>query len=66
MYVAKHNSLKQASQIIAEDDLIQNIQYIEHTTNMHVLGREINVQYLWFLNLYNASVIYIIRVLSTF
>ena len=37
MYVAKCNSLKQASQIVAEDDLIQNIQYIEHTTNMHVL-----------------------------
>ena len=43
MNVAKYNSLKQAGQFITDEELIHNIQYIEHRTNMYMHNRKGNL-----------------------
>ena len=42
MQVIKYNSLKQAGQIITDEDLIKCIQYIEQRTNMRIYNRKGN------------------------
>ena len=35
MNIAKYNSLNQTGQIITDEELIHDIKYIEHRTNMY-------------------------------